>query len=417
MLPLTPHSATRPVRGRSAGFSLIEIMVGMVIALLATIVMMNVFSMFEAQKRTTTGGSDLQNNGAIALLSLKNEIEKAGYGVSDVDIMGCSLQLSPSITIPAIAPVIINPQTSTSTASNTPLIPGADQNTDTLLVFYSNTNNMSEADALMSGAQSGVAMTTQLTPNSPLTYVVNDEVMTWPYGKIPPTCNLKVDTVTSITPTSQPQFLHLNQGIASSDLTSVDAIWKYGKIFNLGQSYTLEAFAIRNGNLTVCTFSATNDCTDPSKTNDSTVWLPIGNDIVSMRAQYGRDDASGDPVTTPQHMSGMVNTYDQTTPLSGSATYSCDWFRVRAVRIVLVGRNNQPNPLTVTTNDPKWAGTSTVINKNNQMCPRTSGADIDLSCTNTNLPPGFTWQNYRYKTFETTISIRNVAMQGINVNC
>ena len=38
-----------------AGFSLVELMVGLVIGLMATLVIMQVFSTFEGQKRTTTG--------------------------------------------------------------------------------------------------------------------------------------------------------------------------------------------------------------------------------------------------------------------------------------------------------------------------------------------------------------------------
>ena len=45
----------RFARFRQAGFTLIELMVGMAIGLLATIIIMQVMSLFEAQRRTTTG--------------------------------------------------------------------------------------------------------------------------------------------------------------------------------------------------------------------------------------------------------------------------------------------------------------------------------------------------------------------------
>ena len=48
------------------GFSLVEIMVALVIGMLGIIVMMQVFAMFEAQKRTTTGGDDAISSGSIA---------------------------------------------------------------------------------------------------------------------------------------------------------------------------------------------------------------------------------------------------------------------------------------------------------------------------------------------------------------
>ena len=51
----------------AAGFSLVEVMVAMVIGLLGIIVMMQMFSVFEGQKRTTTGGDDANSSGAVSL--------------------------------------------------------------------------------------------------------------------------------------------------------------------------------------------------------------------------------------------------------------------------------------------------------------------------------------------------------------
>jgi type IV pilus assembly protein PilW len=62
-----------------AGFTLVEIMVGMVIGMLATIIIMQVFSVFETQKRTTTGTADAQTNGSIALYAISRELQMAGY--------------------------------------------------------------------------------------------------------------------------------------------------------------------------------------------------------------------------------------------------------------------------------------------------------------------------------------------------
>ena len=46
-------------RGRyMVGFSLVELLVALIIGLLGIVVMMQVFRVFEEQKRTTTGGDD-----------------------------------------------------------------------------------------------------------------------------------------------------------------------------------------------------------------------------------------------------------------------------------------------------------------------------------------------------------------------
>lgn len=66
---------------RESGFSLVELMVGLVIGLFATLVIMQVFSVFEGQKRSTSGTADAQTNGTIALMQLQRHFQTAGYGM------------------------------------------------------------------------------------------------------------------------------------------------------------------------------------------------------------------------------------------------------------------------------------------------------------------------------------------------
>jgi type IV pilus assembly protein PilW len=87
-------------KSRSLGFSLVELMVGMVIGLLATLVIMQVFSVFEGQKRTTTGGADAQTNGNVALYSIQREAAMAGYGLPVFSILNPALKCNPLPTHP-----------------------------------------------------------------------------------------------------------------------------------------------------------------------------------------------------------------------------------------------------------------------------------------------------------------------------
>jgi len=79
-----------------AGFSLVEIMVGLVIGLLATIVIMQVFAVFEGQKRSTTGSADAQTNGSIALYTISRDAQMAGFGLPVFDTQNPPLKCSPS---------------------------------------------------------------------------------------------------------------------------------------------------------------------------------------------------------------------------------------------------------------------------------------------------------------------------------
>ena len=63
------------------GFSLVEMMVGLVIGLIATLIIVQTFSSFEGNKRSTTGTSDAQTNGNIGLYIMQRELQFAGYGM------------------------------------------------------------------------------------------------------------------------------------------------------------------------------------------------------------------------------------------------------------------------------------------------------------------------------------------------
>ena len=77
---------------RAAGFSLVELMIGLVIGMVAIVVMMQVFSVSEGYKRTTTGGDDAQNNGAIALYGLQRDIQQSGKAATAEDLVRLALQ-------------------------------------------------------------------------------------------------------------------------------------------------------------------------------------------------------------------------------------------------------------------------------------------------------------------------------------
>lgn len=72
------------------GFTIIEMMVGVVVGLLASLVILNVFALSEREKRTTTGAADAQTNGAIALYMMERDIKMAGWGLESTVFKDCS---------------------------------------------------------------------------------------------------------------------------------------------------------------------------------------------------------------------------------------------------------------------------------------------------------------------------------------
>jgi len=75
---------------RNRGFGLVEIMVGLVIGMITSLIVFQVFEVTERQKRTTTGGADAQTNGAYALYMMERDIRMAGFGLDGKEIGQCT---------------------------------------------------------------------------------------------------------------------------------------------------------------------------------------------------------------------------------------------------------------------------------------------------------------------------------------
>jgi len=95
---LAHNSAKRPPGRRQAGFSLVDVMVGMLLGLIGTIIIFQVFEQSERVKRTTTGGGDAQQNGIAAVFSLERGLRQAGYGFNASDAASAAPPVPLAIT-------------------------------------------------------------------------------------------------------------------------------------------------------------------------------------------------------------------------------------------------------------------------------------------------------------------------------
>jgi type IV pilus assembly protein PilW len=182
-------------------------------------------------------------------------------------------------------------------------------------------------------------------------------------------------------------------------------------IFNLGQTFTVRAYAVRGGNLTVCDYVAYN-CGNAAYASplNANVWVPVDGNIASLRAQYGRD-TSGVSTST---MSGFADTFDQTTPASAADTSGltayCSWARALAVRVAIVARSPQYDKTAPTSAAPTWAGSTVNATASTANPANPTALAINLSNVGN-------WQNYRYKTLQTTVPLRNIVWQGSQTGC
>ena len=396
-------------RRHASGFSLIEIMVGLVIGMVAIVIMLQMLSNADANKRNTAGGNDAQMNTAIALYNLEREIRMAGYGLSDSNILGCTLSYTPkdestAITLSAIAPVIINPPTSQ--------VPAGDANTDTLLVMYGSSPNAAEGSAL-----TATSSTTAYTVTSPTSFVADtvtgDRVIAAPLTRpTPPSCALTLAKVTANSATNGTggSTLTVSNGKGSLSTGSV--------VYNLGAEPAIRAYAIRKGILTMCDYTEKNCGNSAYATApDPTVWVPVASNIVGLRAQYGRDTSTG------ATMGGTISQWDQSNPLletdtganAASPPIHCARARILAVRMALVGRSAAYDKRLEADGglgNPTWSG-STAVTSGTPTNPTALTLDLSNSLGANNN----SWKGYRYKALETTIPLRNMVWRGGDDTC
>lgn len=346
----TPYISLR----KQNGFSLPEIMVGMIIGMLGIIVIMQVTSVFESQKRTTTGGDDAQNGGAIALYSVQRDISQAGYGFSNTNLVGRSL-VTPYLTIGALAPVVVNPAQLNGVR---------DAETDSFVVIYGNSNTTTEGAIITNsnptpytitgGAGESDGSNAAVGGHSFLNgdlVIVDDGSGNGSTASTTHYLYTASGVSTGTVPVTIPSARTQAYVAPFPGLQDISA-GPHPVLYNLGPSPSILAYAVRNGSLSVCNYLI-QDCASNAAT-----WVQLTSGIVNMRVQC-----------------------------NGAA----------ALRVALVARNTQKSPDVVTATTPIW-------NPNGVSAPVAASPSVSW---------GSDWNQYRYKTFETIVPIRNAIWSGV----
>jgi type IV pilus assembly protein PilW len=362
------------------GFGLIEVMVAMLIGMLASIVIFQVSSVSERQKRTTTGSADAQTNAAFALYAIERDAKMAGFGLEADTLAGCKKIYSyfndgnnaPAPLTAYSSPAAISLTNGTGNASDTIQIVYYTNPADDDFVIPSSTTlrgpmatPSSVLDVLNTGGckANKLALLQQLEGDRSCTVIqvtkVNPIAFTLEHDAGgPPTYN---PSVTYMTDNAWPTY-------------------KKGDVLRCGVSVSPTT--------RIYQLNATNELT----VNDSATVVgvqPIAGNIVVLQAQYGVADAG----------SLAVNRADQWTDATGNWAEKTltiedgNGKRIKAIRVAVVARSSEyekpeGNACTTTTSDmvDNWSTWA------------------DLSAVK-NLPD---WECYRYKVVETVIPLRNV---------
>lgn len=358
------------------GFTLVELMVGLAIGLVTTLAITQILLASEGQKRSLVSGSEAQVNGVLAMDTLRNSIQTAGYGYANVkQTIGCVLDAQfNGAAIPRF-PANLVPVVITDGAADAP---------DSIRVLSSSKSTFSIPLTVIglgyipknsiSGASFPVASTAGVMPADLLIAFSESS-----HCQVFQATSVETAKVNRITDN------HWNtDGFPSTTYPANSTLIDMGTFDDVSYSVGSTGSLLFNS-LQIDSNSS------PSYSGN----LELYSNIVNMQAYYGKASTI-DGATV---LSGPIDTWNTTTP-----TTNAQWQQVLALRVALVSRSEQYEKDIVTTTDPLWdIGTDTAI----------TGS---ISCGSSNCivlkiprPADSTvWQHYRYKVFSSIIPIRNM---------
>ena len=388
--------------------SMVELMVAMAIALIGTIIIFQVFEVSEGIRRTTTSGGDAQQNGAIGLYVIENDLRNAGMGFNDTPYAGCNATGFDSLRVPQNFNLLMAPVQITAGAGNT--LP------DTLSIFYGSQYVISNSTTI-TAAMATPSANVKVIPSGRYGFRTGDLLLLFEPG----TAFCELMEVTAM-PGSD-EITHDSTAYTLDWVTSgpvgVTSRFNPGggathnfagvgagatRVYNIGNFYDDNGAFNYNGP-TAPVFNtytvAGNNLTATSRFAGG-AGVPIADNIVHMRALYGLDDGVNNNTVTlnPFYVAGdgIVDRWVDATTFDAMATKP--WQYIAAVRVVIVARSvNAEKPVggggcDATAAAPTWSGTALGAG------PFNFQTSLDLSAD-------ANWQCYRYKTFETTIPLRN----------
>jgi type IV pilus assembly protein PilW len=408
---------------RQPGFSLIEVMISMVLALITFLVMFQMFESWDRSKRSTASGGGAMVTGALAMFRIERDLRLAGFGFGNASELGCTVDAFDSarpdeaaagavsatasnvFTFPLVALQIVNEATSAG---------------DQVVAMYGSSEGISTT-RFFGTSSSGAQPYTSLTSNSATMEIgarggiqQGDLVV---IAQDSGACNLVEVTDTSngdrrtfsFTGGNYTHFYTsaINTAPRYNSAAGVTAAGATGRVYVIGPGPQRRIWQIRNNR----TLAYTNDLRWTDTTNNTTGaaaadtlndFTDIADNIVNLQAQYGIATPSGSvaaptctPVTNP-------------TWTASDPTTACQPF-VWAIRVALLARSDQfekswgiPANAGVAV-PPSWAGGSFTMTNIDGTADSYGTATATTPSRNPN-----DWRHYRYRVFESIIPLKNV---------
>lgn len=360
-----------------AGLSLVELLIGLLIGLVATLAISNLFSGFEARKRMIAGGADAQSSGVLAMYYMQRDAQNAGYGLPLYNSSDPSPLLCPIDTSINQGGVVIN-------LSPVIIVDGGTGN-DIVRIRYGN-------PASGGASLRATGTITYPTLDGRLIGCQENDVVLFHQTPANPNCSLgrlqKLNADRTINTLSE-----LSTAPTASPVTILNgADWVRFSCLGAWNQYEYSVNAAME-------LTRTGGTPGSVPFPDSTA-VPVASDIVALQAQYGVTNTL-DPTATAATAAAYLNRVDQWVDATGTYGPSIalmDRNRIRAIRIAVVARDGSLQKGIVSQAcDGAAVGVSKVCIWQADAAP----VNVDLS----SLP---NWQRYRYRTFEVTIPLRNI---------
>lgn len=395
MTPRRPHRAT------IFGFSLIELLVSMVIALVVTLAITSVLLRTEGTKRSTTSVNELNQTASVAAFMLDRAIRNAGSGFSQSwgSAYGCLLDVSQGsthvlpVTIPStstfanvtqpirLAPVIINKGLADTTGT-------APQVRGDILVVMAGTAGISESPTPV-GSLSGTSL---VLPNK-LGYRVGDLILLASQS-VGASCMVQqIDDTAPATGSVSLGGTYYSSTGTNVNLASFGAdtvALQIGSVSNMPQ---LQLYGVGNDN-TLFSY----DLMQPAATDAA-----IADGVVEMRALYGLDTTNPPDGVLDSWVDPVTGSGYEASVLTNGATSQAKLRRIVAVRIGLILRTSLEERASTPTSDPSlsYQRASSTVTLFNDL----GGGTLAYTRTLTGNE-----LNYRFRTVEVTIPLRNVLL-------
>ena len=350
---MMPRSHLRGMRRREHGFTLVELLVGVVIALIAVLIIYQVFAVSEGIKRSTTGVGDAQQTGLYASFALSLEIANAGSGVSTAqqDLATCPDTANAATTLRPITVVITDG--------------GAIDKPDSLVVNYAVSSRIVVVSLFTVSAAPGADFFIQ-TPNG---LFVGDRIVA-----ISQTGDCHTATVASVSAPDGTGVVDVTYAPAAGvTFPSSSLMFNYGPA-NRAQRvrYDVAAGTLRSLNLW----------------DGAAAPVPIASNIVNVKYQYGIDTDNNGYLDTWVSATGVW------APDQVLAAPVDKLNQIKAVRMAIVVRSEQFDK---TLGD--FTPTALFTECGSAACPAPLAITVPKSAS----PLG----NYRHRVYENVVPIRN----------